>query len=307
MSTALHALLAGIVDYAGLFPPAALGMGEAVAKYAVHRASRERWMLGRFVLPAARLDEFAAAAAPHLRGLGDPWRLSALVGPDTDADLVRIAHFNAAHERAAQARGAASREGVHAVVDAVEAKAATPAGVERLAATLPGGLEAYVELPVSGDPEPMVAAVAGRRLRAKIRTGGVTSDLIPSAEVIARFMTACRDRKVPFKATAGLHHPVRAAYPLTYEPDAACATMHGFLNVFLAAALLHQGGPEAEAVRVLQDEQPPALQVTDDAIAWNGHRLSTAELAAARARFAISFGSCSFSEPVEELRGMGLI
>ena len=216
-------------------------------------------------------------------------------------------HFNAAHERAAAARGASGREGVHAVVDAVEAKVATPSGVERLAATLPPGLTAYVELPPGGDPDPLVRAVAAARLRAKIRTGGITPDAIPSPESVARFLVSCRDARVAFKATAGLHHPLRATHALTYEPEAACATMHGFLNVFLAAALLHGGAPVDDALAMLRDERPARLHATDDAVAWNGHALSAAALTEVRARFATSFGSCSFSEPVEELRGMGLL
>ncbi|MBE0564871.1 MAG: hypothetical protein IH621_02865, partial [Krumholzibacteria bacterium] len=66
MSTAFRAFMEGLIDYAGLFPPAGLDMPAAVAGYAAHRTLPEAWMLGRFIAPAEALPAFAAAAAPHL-------------------------------------------------------------------------------------------------------------------------------------------------------------------------------------------------------------------------------------------------
>jgi len=88
----LHALLHTIVDYAGLFPPAGLAMDEAVRHYAACRRDAHAWMLGRFVAPAARLDELAAAMrVAAAAGPEHPWRVSALVGEDAAADFGRIA------------------------------------------------------------------------------------------------------------------------------------------------------------------------------------------------------------------------
>ena len=134
---ALRALLHGLVDYAGLFPPAALDMETAVRNYARYHAGNDRWMLGRFVVHAARLDEFASAASHHRMHGGDAWRLSALVGPDTAADLARVAQFN----EAAGPRGA--------TVDVIEAKAPGPVAISALAAARPHGLAAYVEIAAS--------------------------------------------------------------------------------------------------------------------------------------------------------------
>ncbi len=116
-TAAASSFLASLVDYAGLFPPAGLEMEEAVEEYARHRRSPERWILGRFVVPARRLTEMETAAAPYLPTLGaaDPWRISALLGTDTEADV-------------AQAVSLGQRLRGQAVVDSVELKAATPAG-----------------------------------------------------------------------------------------------------------------------------------------------------------------------------------
>ncbi len=291
--TALRELLTGIVDYAGLFPPAQLDMSAAVAEYAAHRRSPESWMLARFVTPVARLAEFAAAAAGHLPEAGDPWRLSALVGPDPAADAATIAGFNAAHAR-------------RAVVDALELKAATPAEVEQALAALPRGLTAYVELPLQADLEPLLAAVKAGGARAKVRTGGLVPEAIPAPADLARFMAACRAAGVPFKATAGLHHPLRAEQALTYAEASPRGVMHGFLNVFGAAALLRAGAPADEAEALLREQRPEALRFDPAGFEWNGRHLPAAALAAGR-ELAVGFGSCSFREPVADLRQMGLL
>ena len=292
----VEALLAGIVDYAGLFPPAGLPMAEAVAEYAQYRSGVERWMLGRFVLAAGALGELRRALTllpEGARGAG-AWRLSALAGPDVAADARRIAEFNARHRDAA-------------VVDAVEVRAATPEEVDRALDALPPGLEVYVEVPVADDPAPLVERVAARGARAKVRTGGVTADAFPTPEQVARFLAACERAGVPFKATAGLHHPVRAEYRLTYEPESPRGRMFGFLNVFLAAAALRAGLPEPDLLAILEEGDPAAFRFDDGGAEWRGRRIPTEAIAETRRGRAIAFGSCSFKEPVEELRGLRLL
>src|SRR5690349_12399045 len=94
-AASLRALLEGIVDYAGLFPPASVDMRAAVANYAEYLSSDESWALGRFVLPIARLGEFEEARrTTQARGDDRLWRLSALTGGDTQADIARAMEFN---------------------------------------------------------------------------------------------------------------------------------------------------------------------------------------------------------------------
>ena len=201
--TALRALLAGSIDYAGLFPPAGLALSAAAANYAAYREGEAAWALGRFVVPAARLLEFEKAAATLLpaRPAGEPWRLAALLGADPAADLRAIGEFNCRHA----ATGAGAVE-----ADVVEAKAGDVNAVASLLCLVPEYLEAYVEVPVDEDPAPLIRAISEGSGRAKIRTGGVTPDAFPSAAATARFIAACVGTGVPFKATAGLHHPLRA-------------------------------------------------------------------------------------------------
>ncbi len=227
----MRALLEGVVDYAGLFPPAGLGMADAVRNYAEYRRGAARWMLGRFIVPVRRLDELAHAAEPHLprRPSDDAWPLSALAGDDLASDVRAIGEFNCSHAAAAAPA---------AVVDTVELRAAAVGQIEEAARVMPEWLTGYVEVPLEPDPAPLIDAIGHAGLRAKARTGGVTPDAIPASALVARFLAACVRRRVPFKATAGLHHPVRAEHPLTYDADAPRALMHGYLNLFVAAMLL---------------------------------------------------------------------
>ncbi|MDQ8145889.1 MAG: hypothetical protein P3A27_07450 [Gemmatimonadota bacterium] len=286
-------LLAGLIDYAGLFPPAALSMSDAVARYAEHRRGADRAMLGRFVVPAARLAEFTAAVDRLPFGAptpAEPWALAVLAAA-TDAPMLRT--FVDAY-------------GSCLLADVVEAKAEDVATIEGLATAFGPAVMVYVELPLHPDPTPLVTALARLGLRAKVRTGGLTPEAIPAAGDLRRFLATCVDAAVPFKATAGLHHPLRGEHPLTADAAGPRAMMFGFLNVFLAAAFLH-AGVDADAVApLLEERDPSAIVVGPDALRWRTLTLTTRELAAFRRTCGASFGSCSFDEPVHDLTGLHL-
>ena len=291
-----RALLAALVDYAGLFPPAALSMDDAVAEYARWRRSPEAWMLGRFVLPASRLTELGRAAEAHLPdpGTGEPWRLSALLGGDVHGDSSLATSFNRSH---------AGR----AIVDAVELKAGSPEEAEAALEALPAGLAAFVEVPLGVELDGILAVLRRRGASAKARTGGVVPEAIPDPADVARFLAACAAAGVPFKATAGLHHAVRAEHPLADEPGSPRARMHGFLNVFAAAAFARAGAPASDLETVLREEDATAFRLEGEALAWRGLRVEAEALASTRRGFATSFGSCSFAEPVADLRSLGVL
>lgn len=285
----MRALLSGAIDYAGLFPPAGLDMASAVSNYAQYRSSCDAWALGSFVLPIARLDELVAAASPRWRASSDetPWRLSVLAGIDPAADGAHISAFNAAFANVAR-------------IESLESRASTPLAVSHLARCGPG-MQHFVEIPLSVDLPPMVAAVRAIGASAKMRTGGVTPDAFPATRDVARFLRACADAGIAFKATAGLHHPVRSEYRLTYESKSARGTMFGYFNVFLAAALALDGATVDQMLVTLEGRSTAMLGIVDEAIRWEGLRVSTARLQEVRASFARSFGSCSFREPLDEL------
>lgn len=299
VSPVTRTLLSGIVDYAGLFPPASLSMDAAVREYASSRVSTARWMLGRFVAPAARLVEFSDAAAT-VRGTipddKDSWPVTVIATGDPTADAEAMRRLQAAQQGAVRPL----------LIAGIEIRAASPDEMERVVSPLREFVpEMYVEIPLDVEPEPIVRAIVQAGARAKARTGGTTPDSIPSAASVARFLATCVRLEVPFKLTAGLHHPLRAEYPLTYDSEPERAVMHGFLNAFLAVALLRTGGSEEEATELLQETSRYAITFSDVAISWRHHRFDEIALGDAR-RLATGFGSCSFAEPVEGLVEMGI-
>ena len=288
MTAAGRALMTGLVDYAGLFPPAGLGMLEAVRRYREYLAGPDRWALGRFVVPAARLAEFEAAFEEVCCGEREPvWGLSVL--------------GTGVFERDAEAISGLSRGAV--LVESLEIRAADAQEAEKLLAELEAGIPVYVEF-APGDADAMLPVLAHYGARAKIRTGGVTAEAFPSGETVADFLLACARARVAFKATAGLHHVVRGSYKLTYELESAQAKMRGFANVFLAAALAWRGAEKDELMETLEARD---FQFGDEGAGWLGFEASVDEIAAVRREFAMSYGSCSFEEPVEEARALGWV
>jgi hypothetical protein len=293
-------LLEGLVDYAGLFPPAALTMADAVTRYDEYRRGVHSWALGKFVLPVSRLAEFEAAVQPLLV-VGDAWQLSVIAGDDFGADVRAIDGFS-------------QRIAPFAAVGAIDVKASTPEQVEAIARLVgllrlhaPHAFDCYVEVPIATDPSPLIESIAAHGLRAKVRTGGVAANAFPAAEQLARFIHACATHDVTFKATAGLHHAMRGSFPLTYDPASERGTMFGFLNVFLAALFVRDGLGEADTRALLEEHDATNFTIDSRGVSWRGRTISAASIRDARARTATSFGSCSIAEPVADLTALGLL
>jgi hypothetical protein len=269
------ALLGRLIDHAALFPPASMSLPDAVAEDRRARQSPYAWMLARFVCPASKLD----ALREEMPWDGAPG-LSVVL--DTE-DLHPL-------ERAAKAG---------APVEAVELRLREPLPSSSFLDDTTGRLRfaVYFELVLSErwrDTVPeAVARVAGAGGRVKLRCGG---EAVPSVEQVALVIAACREAGCPLKATAGLHHPV------------GHGAAHGFLNLLAAAAFAHAHGAQAaELEPLLAEEDPQAFSVTGAGIALHGRRVAPAEVAAARERLFVGFGSCSWREPVEDLQDLAIL
>jgi hypothetical protein len=262
VTDARHALFGGLIDHAALFPPASLDMPEALEADRRARASEHAWMLDRFIVPASRLHELPPDA-PRLSVVLD--------GGEGDLEAVRDAVT-------------AGRR-----VELVEARI-DPAWIPDTQALvnekLPG-VRAFWELSPGRGLRGAVAAVREARAGAKIRCGGTT---LPSVQEVAAFVAACRDAGVRFKATAGLHHPIRSG------------DRHGFLNL-LAAAVFADG----DLAAIVGEEDPQAFTLDADGFGVHGRRADAQTIAEARAELFVAYGSCSFDEPVDDLAALGLL
>jgi len=281
-------LLEGMIDYAGLFPPASLSLTEAMGRYETYRTGEDAWALGGFVLPAGRLEEFQRSAnrAPPK---GRPWPLSITVPVDHGEGLAQVHAFRAADT---------SQSGI---ISLIEAKVRTPEMAQTLVDATPAGVDLFLEVDLTDLTESLVQGVAGAGGFVKFRTGGVTPDAIPKPEHLLRGLEAVVAAGVPFKCTAGLHHPVRGSYPLTYEEGSTVAVMHGYLNVLLAAGFLMEGWRPERALAVLLDSAAESFEMSADRVAWRGESLAEGAIEHLRRGGLRSFGSCSFREPIDEL------
>lgn len=305
--TAIQALMSELIDFAGLFPPASLDMKTTVRGFAGYRECPSAEVLGRLIIPVSRLDEFEQEAAgllprvPDLNGNEedpDPWAISALVCPASNlemvaADLEAIDGFNDRHTE--EGAGAA-------IIDTIEIAAASGEEIDGVLDILDDELYPYFELDWRGDVRGGVAAIAGLDGGAKIRTGGVIAGDHPGVLEVTRFIQACRMADVPFKATAGLHHPIRA------DQSSVGTKQFGFLNVILGAAMLHAGVINgSEFGELLAEEDPRSFTFDQGTAGWRLHRIEMEPLLEARSRFVHSFGSCSFVEPLDELTALGML
>jgi len=296
----LSILMDGLIDFAGLFPPARLDMDHMVRSWKRGLASEHGWMLGRVIVPVARLDEFATAARGMLPSDvdEDPWVISALVAPTADSPFHKqidaIDQFN---------RRWASDGSGGAVVDVVEFGAAGAMALDQMLDELPDDLFPFVELPLDEDLRGLLAVLVGSDAGAKVRTGGIRPELYPEVDQLANFIVQCAQADVPWKATAGLHHPLR------HHNEAVPAHEFGFLNVF-TAALLARSREEITADDIkpmLTAEDLSDFTLGEDAIQWREHRFPIEEIEDARISFSLSFGSCSFDDPWNDLEALGLL
>jgi hypothetical protein len=302
VTDARRALRGALIDHAALFPPAGMTMEEAVAEDREARGGPYGWMLARFVCPASRLEELRDAfggwpAVPPLSVVLDG------VGQTDEASWSEALEANSGAVAAATAAGAP--------LAAVELRLPSPrpgsaALIAAQTVLRPLKAEVYLELLPGeswrNDVPAAVGAASAIGARVKLRCGGETVAAVPSVDLVALALASCRDTGVVLKATAGLHHPVR-------HSDAETGiTMHGFLNLLAAAAFgaahnLRPSGME----RILAEEDPRAFEVSAAELRVSGQGATAAEVAAARRHLFASYGSCSWREPVADLRELGVL
>lgn len=273
----LRVLLGGVLDYAGLFPPARLPLGEALAAYETYRKGTAEAMLGRFVIPASRLAELPDvpfSEPSEFCAIGSEGEWSEARGADAEALNKHFERFE---------------DGLPIKAYELKAPAALVAEAELADLAAFGAEETFIEIPLA-EPAAVVESLAlisehdGLFAKARLTPP-------PAPEHLAAFIQGCAQLDLPFKLTAGLHHP----YP--HEGD------YGFMLLLGACALCSQED-------LSRRELATAIL---DAEGWSfggGIRYRDFELPAEAAEQArelfLSFGSCSVDEPLEGLRARGL-
>jgi hypothetical protein len=301
---ARRALLGGVIDFAGLFPPASLDASTAVETFRRIRASADGWMAGRLLCPASRLDDLAAALVAGIRRSEEPWR----IGVTCDGDVGSCASMG---------RGFHLEMDPAVTVEIAETSILPGAAAEVVHETLIAlcgindRIVPYLEVDaVHGGEADMVDGIysiaaardlARRRGGAKLRCAGFTDSHVPSPRRVAAFIDAATRAEIPFTFTAGLNHAFR-------ESDAATGTVHhGFMNLFAAAAVARAGGRLDEIEDAVADTDPTRFKVSFAGLRWGDHEIGGADLGALRAEGLTSFSSSDFDDPVAALRARGLV
>jgi hypothetical protein len=324
MTGSLRALLAGAIDYAGMFPPAGLPLEQALAKYRQHRSGPEAWMVGRFVCPLGKFAELATGFDPERDG-----HVAVILNADPN--------WKTAVEDLGEGLAAVRKPPDHVIIDSIELRWEGTLGLEPVVSRI-GGLaqgatgvisaserqpvRIFIELGSDNESNPSTAFVnktrdlvqmldfynqaekSFRSFRAgfKIRCGGEEPSAIPSLTKVAAVISACRDHAVFWKATAGLHHPFR------HVDSELGAPMHGFVNLLTAAVMADVHRLNAGRVQaILEDDDPWHFRFTNEALTWRDLSATVPQIASARERALRSFGSCSIDEPWQDLTVLGLI
>jgi hypothetical protein len=274
---AVPGLYAQLLDDAAVFPPGNAPMADALRAHARTRTSADAAYVGSFVCTAGRLDELVAALPPDLPAL----TLSLVVPPGVEALGPALTAVARQHRL---------------VLRAVELPAGTAgaaATAEALSALLPPGATGYVELPFDDELPTSVTVLAGTPHRLKLRTGGESAAAFPTERALAAAVAACVGAGLPFKLTAGLHHAVRSTDPSTGFEH------HGFLGVLVAVSRALGGAPLPDLVDALAERDPAVVAA----------RVAGMEKPRAREvrRWFTSFGTCTTSEPLADLRALGLV
>jgi hypothetical protein len=271
-----------LLDDASVFPPGNAPVEAALPAHRAHRASPYSDFVGPLVVPSSRLKELSTALE---RDPGPPSELAiSLTLPEGTSSVSR------ALEQAGKTRGI-SVVGLEIAIPPDQASAEFVANLER-AVGLVAEMGVYVELPRDGRRPGLIGALAATRFKAKIRLGGTNAEAHPGELEVATAISQLNEASLAWKATAGLHHAVRNTDPNSRFEQ------HGFINVMLAAHQALAGADVGDLQSVLSQRDSRRLAADFSA-------MSAAEAAALRLRFR-SFGTCSISDPLEDLVALDL-
>ncbi len=291
MNPSFKYFMGGVIDYAGLFPPAGLDLKTAVRNYENYRKGNSRELLGAFIIPAGRLQQLIAPADIRLsvilsdRMAREERNGLKMFSPQIKAVETRLPERLSGFEEFSAHLGEMSI----VMKDSGVGKAAL--FVEASAPHLCDEVVPDLNKMDTG-PE--------NRLGFKLRCGGLTPESFPKPNEIAAVIGACVKYDLPLKFTAGLHHPVR------HFARELGTMQYGFINVVGAALLAFGIGlSDREIVSCLMEENADRFAFNESGFSWNGKSMDADEIRRLRRERVMGFGSCSFEEPVADLQTLG--
>ncbi len=285
------AAFGGLIDYAGTFPPASLPMDEAVEEFRRIRTSPNRWVMGRFLSRASELERLAAVATGSMRRGEPPWSIGVI--------------FDITHGAAAALGQEFQREMAPVMsVSSAEARAtpeAPPGALIDAMATIDPDIATFIEVDTATDLTDQIRDISsalrerGRPGGAKLRCGGTTPEAFPTVGDVSTFLWEASGSSIPFKATAGLHHPIR------HRDEKLGVWRHGFVNILLASVACDAGESKSTVEQIVAETDPDAFAIGTMAASWRDVSLPGAAIARSRRSGFTAFGSCDVEEPLNDL------
>lgn len=298
MNAVLRAMLEGVIDYAGLFPPAKLPMKDALTEYLELVEGPDSWIVDRFACNIGRLPDLAVELAEHPE---EPNVLVSVIGT-AQPDHKHWKH-GLEHDAAVMTKFISDAES-HGDIQAFEIRVPDHKFIDEYVRDLRQftGVDVFIELPWGPEMRDSLAMIAEMEsCFAKVRTGGLEASAYPSSADLADFIQQCSQLDLTFKLTAGLHNPLPSVDPATG------GRMHGFVNVLTATAqALAHDLTTKEIEQILEETDPKAFSFKRDSVTVHEHKASLAEVENSRTLF-VSFGSCSVAEPLEGLEKTGFL
>ncbi|MCG8633607.1 MAG: hypothetical protein MI863_07245 [Desulfobacterales bacterium] len=292
MTPAFKQFMTGIIDYAGMFPPAALDPGTALKNYRTYLGTEFRWMLNNFILPVSKLS---------LTEPADDLSLSVIIKDPVSEDEKKMLSQWAPRIQALETVLPEKPDTPSEVAACLEDFRAQAAGAGRagifVETTGPERFSTVIEVLAR-----INRSSSGGRFGFKLRCGGADKAAVPSPERVAAVIASCRDHDIPLKFTAGLHHPFFGF------SESLGTVRHGFINIFSAALLAFSCSLCKEEIRAcLTDGNKKSFVFSGTGFSWQGRSVGIDAIERLRREKVIGFGSCSFEEPLADLVSLKLL
>jgi len=315
----LQLFLSKLIDYAGLFPPANLDLKYAFNNYLDYTVNNPySWIAAKFICPASKLAELEKLIQDEKIELANSVSFSVLGSSSVHSsefldsvshDVKMISEFYGKYSGKININAFEVRlpndifsiSGDDVLFDMIKLTA------EKLNKINNKPFPLFFEAQPNENLSALAEAISkynesGGKAGYKLRTGGVEASAFPPSGKITFAIKTCGDFGIPMKCTAGLHHPIR------HYNESVKTKMHGFINVFGAGILnVCLNLPEDVMTEILEDEDAGNFHFSDNSFGWKEYRILASRIQEAREQFMISYGSCSFDEPVDDLKNLGLL
>lgn len=317
----LHSLLYKIIDYAGLFPPTKLPLDRAFEIYNSFYPGEYDWMLSNFIIPAKKLDEMSTLLKESYKNdkiypfsvLGSSGETEDEFISNLKNDLLSWKNFLEANNGRVQTKAFEVKLPAELIAQQDPDKTAIfiESVSDDISQNIDGELSLFFEGILDEEWKTNVKVLAEAiqehndnypNSGLKLRTGGTEASAFPAPEQVAYTIRSCVDHQIPMKCTAGLHHPIR------HFRDEVNTKMHGFLNIFCAGAIaIRHNISEHEMIKLIEEEDPSAFKFTEGGFTWDNYEIPIEDIEYSREALLISYGSCSFDEPIDDLKNLKLL